>query len=1130
MSLADSVRVVRRFQRSVRIDTDLTDDSALAGFVCPRSSANALETMAGHMAGDGQAAFTWTGPYGTGKSSLLIALGAALSGDEQRRRQAESILGQETASRLWEAMPPRKRGWRVLPVVGRRESPIAVLGEAIENVRLAGKEKPQVWDESGILQTLQEQARRYPRVGGGLIVFIDEMGKLLEAAAEQGEDIYLFQQMAEVASRSGGRLVVIGILHQAFEEYANRLSREMRDEWAKIQGRFVDLVINAAGDEQIDLLSRAIESDRGDVRPGNVARRVSGSMQRATSSQLPRTLENCWPLHPIVACLLGPVSRRRFGQNQRSVFSFLNSAEPYGFQDFLRSAGDDELYGVEQFWDYLRTNLEPAILASPDGHRWALAVNVLDRCEAMDGEDLHSRLLKVIAAIDMLKDRSGLPASRELLALALADFGTEKIDAALDDLQRWRLIVFRKFKNAYAVFEGSDFDIDLATERALEESREVDFSFFETLSRLQPIVAKRHYYETGALRWFDVVVTSAAKVETVAGKYAPKHGAIGTFLLAIPTEGESMEEAQVACRNASRSVNGWEIVIGLSQSSWNIPPLLRELLALQKVREHTPELQGDRVARLEVRARIAELQGRLEAEVSEAFDGADWYYRDQPQKRLHHAELNGLASSLAGRRFESAPRLRNELVVRDKPSSSAVAARNALLRRMALNESEPRLGISGFPAEGGLYASLLEATGLHASTKEGWQFVSPRDVSEDHYNLAPTWRAATDFLEENAHRAVLLSEIYEIWSAPPFGIKKGLLPVLGVAFVLSQSRSLAFYRDGIFQARISDLDIDFLVRDPRDIQLRWMDLSQEARRLLSAMAGIVRDLDAHNTLPHLQPIDVAKGLVAIYDQLPPWVGRTQRLSATAKRLRQLFKQANDPNKLVFDDIPQVMRSMDITGGQDTSESLSQNVRGAIEELQQAYPVMLNRLKDLLLVELEVPNASLATLAELRARADNVRELGGDHRLEAFIVRIAEFQGSDADIEGLASMAVSKPAQLWVDTDIDRAEVELAELAQRFKRAEAFARVKGRRDKRHAMAVIVGMDGRPAALHDEFHISDQDHKEVDSLIEKVDSTLRESGEERRNIILAALAELSARYLDPRKRSDSKPSDDERKAAS
>ena len=145
MALIDRVRVVRRYQRAIRINSDLNAPAALEGFVCPRSSADALETMARHLADGGQGAFTWTGPYGSGKSSLVIALSAALSGHEERRRQAESILGSETASRLWEVMPPRKKGWRILPVVGRRDSPVKVLGDAIETAGLVRKNRPQVW-------------------------------------------------------------------------------------------------------------------------------------------------------------------------------------------------------------------------------------------------------------------------------------------------------------------------------------------------------------------------------------------------------------------------------------------------------------------------------------------------------------------------------------------------------------------------------------------------------------------------------------------------------------------------------------------------------------------------------------------------------------------------------------------------------------------------------------------------------------------------------------------------------------------------------------------------------------------------------------------------------------------------
>lgn len=1113
MALADRIRIARRFQRAIRIDSDLGDPRALDGFICPRSSGEVLETMALHIAENSQGAFTWTGPYGSGKSSLVIALSAALTGDKKLSRKVKSVLGHTTAALIWKALPPRTRGWRILPVVGRRDRPAQVIGEAIVRRNFLNGRKPRSWTDKRVLDVLDEISARNPRAGGGLMIFIDEMGKFLEAAVNDDSDIYLFQELAERASRSKGRLIIIGILHQAFEEYAHRLLRGMRAEWSKIQGRFMDLAVNIGGDEQIDLLSRAIESDHHPRKPSpSLARGVAQQIQRQTSPHHAAMLSDCWPLHPIVACLLGPISRRRFGQNQRSIFGFLNSSEPQGFQDFLRHAGNNDLYCPDRLWDYLRINLEPSILASSDGHRWALAMDALERCGTTGGKDLHLRLLKVIAVLDIFKDRSGLGASFDLLKLAFPHYAPKMIRRALEYLQRAAFIIYRKFTGAYSIFEGSDFNIDRATKQALESIGEVDFPLLNSLAGLPPVVAKRHYHKTGALRWFDIVIISLSEIEHAATEYVPRHGAVGCFFLTIPTLGESEKTAKEVCRRAARTTGGWDIVVGLSQKTWGIHALTRELLALERVRDETPELQGDRVARLEVQARIDGLQEYLEGEFSRVFTTASWYQKHRKARPLHNRKLNSLASDLADDRFRDAPILWSELLGRTKPSGSAVAAQKALLRKMALHEGEARLGIKGFPAEGGLFASLLEATGLYSETANGWRFIDPENANGDPHNLKPVWRAAKKLLKTNTHRSVPLAEIYAVWHRAPIGVKQGLLPVLAVAFILSQRGTLAFYREGIFQARVTDLEIDYLARNPVDIQLRWIDLSDTSRQLLCEMANIVRELDEGNELANLQPIDVAKGLVAIYDRLPPWVRRTQQLSNNAKRIRHLFKQAKDPNRLIFNDIPKVLKGQPANGEDIAIHQIADQVREGFAELRQAYPTMLNRMRETLLAELQVPNTSASMLAELRARFSNIRELGGDHRLEAFIIRIAQFEGQDDEIESLASMAVNKPPRNWVDLDVTRAMLELAKLAQKSICTEAFAHVKGRQDKRHAMAVVVGMDGKSKLVHNEFEITDMERPEVKALIKRVDTALRSNGKERRNIILATLAELSARYLD------------------
>ncbi len=1110
-SLAEKVHIARRFQRSVRIDADISSSDALDGFVCPRSSSDVLVAMANHLQENGHAAFTWTGPYGSGKSSLALIVAALLSGDDEFLQKARLAVGNSIADAIQSAFRSDGRSWTVIPAVGRRASLCLVIGEAFERSGICASPDGG-WTDDAVLKAIWTWQQK--RNASHMFIFVDEMGKVLENSASGEGDLYLFQQIAEISSRSKGSLAFVGILHQAFGEYANRMSREARDEWSKVQGRFVDLIINAAGEEQIELLSRAIRSEYKDKRYGELARIVAKQIagnRPQVSVHIADALAECWPLHPVVAALLGPVSRRRFGQNQRSLFGFLNSAEPHGFQAFLREATDKELYTPNLLWNYLQQNLEPAILASPDGHRWAVAAEAVARCEVLGGEVAHINLLKAIAVIDLFRERSGLVANAELLAACYPALPQESLDETLRQLADWSLVLFKKYLGGFAIFAGSDFDLDEALDEATRAIDAVDFSKLNSLAGLQPILAKRHYHKTGALRWFDIEIAPLSELSEKAANYQQGSDTVGLFLLAFPTDCQSETAAESIARDASAGRKDLDILVGLSPRANLIQNLAKELLALEHVRETRSELLGDAVARREVTARITNLQSQLEAELQRSFDGAKWFHGRSKPKSYVQSELSGLASDLADKRYAESPCLKNELLNRLKPSSNAVAAQNALLRKMVTAEGQARLGIEGYPAEGGLFSSLLEATLLYQkSADKRWTFAEPTSEN-DPANLAPLWAVSDQFLTENESRSVSLAEIYSIWRAEPFGVKDGLLPLLAVAYVLTRRNVVALYRQNIFQAQFTDLDVDYLVKDAGDIQVRWMDLNDVGKKLLSSLAGIVRELDPSNTLANLEPIDVGRGLIGLYLSLPIWTQRTMRLSANAIRIRDLFKKANDPNQFIFNDLPKLFARSEKAGAFE-QELIEEHLHDGLQEMLQAYPSMLSRLADNLLAELQVPNSSPQSLADLRERAENIRDVSGDFRLNAFINRLASFQGSRADIEGLASLATNKPPRDWIDSDLDRAAIELTGFAQSFNKTETVARIKGRADKRHAMAVMVGLGGRPTPLISEFDVTDRELAQAEAIADKLAALLEHNPRLRPEVRMAAIACLSARMHD------------------
>ncbi len=1104
MMLSDEVQVRRRFQRSVRIDMDLGALDALQGFICHGSGKAALETMVRLSADSNQRAFTWTGPYGGGKSSLALALASALGKDKAMRRLARRQL---KGVPLGSAFPVREEGWLVVPVAGRRSDPSADIREALANAVAAhpgpARTRRRKADRSGrdVIERLVAEAEKRP--DNGVLLIVDEMGKYLEDARANDADIHFFQNLAEAAGRASGRLLVVGILHQSFEQYASSLGREAQEEWAKVQGRYADIPIIAAIDEVVHLLGRAIETRNGPPESLPAARKVAHSVRRrrpGSPADLENRLLDCWPLHPVTAMMLGPISRRRFGQNERSVFGFLGASEPEGFQEFLRStpSGPADMYDPARLWDYLRINFEPAILASTDGHRWAQALEAVERSEAR-GTAIHVQLTKTIALIDLFGNGSGLMPERSLLGASLGGISAAKLDRALADLEAWSVVLFRKHVDAWTPFAGSDFDIAEAVAEAKASSNGLDSSRLARLAGLQPISAKRHYWRTGTLRWFDTDLVELDDARKFLGAYRLQGGADGLLLLVLPRSEEPDNRVMTKYRSASRLETGFPVAIGLPSNARLIRELGDELLALEQVSKNRAELEGDSVARREVRARIAGIGARLEEELRNALHRAAWYVEGRARMGRQDRFLSRLVSKLADATYSRAPIVKSELVNREKPSSNSQAAVRLLLYRMASHPSSEFLGIKGFPAERGLYSTILSASGLHGRLANGTFGFQPPDLGHAvGRSFIPMWNSAEDILAK-ADAPVPLGRLYGKWAAAPFGVRRGLLPILAMAFIQAHRSSVAIYLEEVFQPKVTELVVDRLLQEEDAIRIRAVSLDGENERVLQ---DLVRYFSPRSKgVLRAEPLEVARALVQFAFRLPTWARRTRSVSREAESVRRILLNASDPHRTLFVDLPLAYDGV-------PAEELGKKIVGALEELDEAYPRMLKDLRGRMLRALGVRNGSLK---ELKRRAQTVRGISGDLRLDALATRLADLTQNYTDMEAIGSLSVNKPAREWSDADAARSAVALAELALSFRRVEALARVKDRRPTQHAFAVVLGTGEEGRTLMKSLTVSDTDHPDVSRLASEVGVLLRESGLDF-ELALAALAEAGAAAIE------------------
>ena len=1063
--LSDFVEVNRRFARSARVDADLKGTPPLIGYVLQASVEKSLNTLAASQIESKQGAFTWTGPYGGGKSSAALLLANLVAGKAENRKIANDIAGGPLASAYKAAFPEDRGPWAVVAVTGSRMG----LREAIADACVVTfgwtktvHKRAAASDENLVKTLLASVASGY----SGALVVLDELGKLLEYEAMEGRDIHLLQDIAERSARSDGRLVVVGILHQAFDQYAARASRDARQEWMKVQGRYLDIPFLAGADETVALLGRAISCNRRPPSAAIAAISVAHAIAKRRPTNpalLADALAGTWPLNPVTALLLGPVSRQRFAQNERSVFGFLSSAEPAGFQEHLNTASGHATYDPDRLWDYLASNFGMALASGADGSRFSLAYEAIERAAAKGGP-VHVALTKSAAVIEFFRNGSGLALADDILSAATPHVPDATRSAAISDLLDWAVLTRQPRLNGYALFAGSDFDLEDAVAKASGPLDAAQLALVPQRVGLGYAAAKRHYFRTGTLRTFDVSILLASradKAQQIADRIMamrPKGSGSLVFLLGDGSLDASALESR--CKAVAKLLQqaGAIAAIGGAADGYVLRSSATDLFAIERVFREHPQLEGDRIARREMSARRSAAIDLLRRDLEAALNNARWWLAPEPDAPLREP-LAIVATALADAAFHHAPHLKSELLQRDRPSSNAMAALRELCHAMVSKSDRPHLGFVGYPAEMGLYLTVLKPFNLHAEIAPGiFGFQSPGG-SDDAHTLTPAWAVV-----ENAPD-IMLDDLYRIWGAAPFGLKAGVMPVLALASLMASRNHLAVYIGGTFQTGLDDVFVDKLLQKPADIRLRRIDRSVREAAFLNGLSQRFGLGDETTSLP------VAQALFQRYESLTIYAQRTDTISEGARKIRSAVLKSRDPEALLFEDLPEAL------GGIMSAEA----VYTGLAEAEECYRSLLQKLRAALARALGVDATTYGGLAD---RAASIKNLTNDYAFEGFAMRAAGFDGGRGDIEGIASLLLHKPAQQWSDRDREQALLQLARFGRQFRELEALAVVRDRRSSTEAVALVVGVDPKIPPLFRSFELTDPEKIQATILADRV----------------------------------------------
>ena len=449
--LADYIKIQERFARSANLERDSDCIEPLSGYVVTSRALEVIKRIA-DVANSSNSGGAWalTGPYGSGKSSLAVLIDAAFGPEGAARSralkqidQASKVVG-DSIRNAHEFHRTEDSGFFRGVVSGSREPVAQTISRALRtavNRRACSHRisktliqtivdateydlKSNGKSTAKIVETARRLASESP-----LLLIVDEFGKNIEAIEDDTQaDPYLLQQIAEAGQAAGLPIFFLTLQHLSFENYMTESDHFARIEWEKVRGRFEDIAFFESSKETRYIISTVfqVDDERLKLRIDRWADSQTKLFRSLGIADLldPKTIASCYPLHPFSTLLL-PELCSRYGQHERTLFSFLTSPHAASATSFLAKTslpnrGRLPSLQLDAVYDYfVSTESQGATTTTRLQRLQEIALRIRD-LHGFTPEEM--KLVKTVAMLNLISIGGTVRASSQLLSLVGGPF------------------------------------------------------------------------------------------------------------------------------------------------------------------------------------------------------------------------------------------------------------------------------------------------------------------------------------------------------------------------------------------------------------------------------------------------------------------------------------------------------------------------------------------------------------------------------------------------------------------------------------------------------------------------------------------------------------------------------------
>ena len=942
----------------------------------------------------GQHSFNIIGSYGTGKSTFLWALEKNL---RQETAYFAPVNGQFGASKQFHF--------------------IKIVGEAT-SLRTIFKERLKIdadAKDNKIFQALGDIYSDLQHDNTALVIVIDEFGKFLEYAAKYNpeKELYFIQQLAEFVNDPGKNILLLTTLHQNFSTYAKGLSKDQKKEWEKVKGRLSDISFDEPIEQLLFLAAKRIQEFSFSQPPEDSFNALFDLINESrlinNAPVLDKALaRDLYPLDYLSAYILTN-ALQRYGQNERSLFTFLASLDTFSLQKFDTNL--TPYYNIPNVFEYLTQTLSQELNDRDNPHKptWKAMYAALDKADAYNDEHYEQlkHIIQCIGLINIFGKQSGLLDEKILAAYLYHTVGIENAKELIQSLIQQKIIKFFNHKNKLFFLEGTDVDIE---KELIEASSRVNpaIDIVERLKyhlQLLYVPAKRIQYEIGTPRFFKYRITDQVAMESPIGEV---DGYINVVL--------SEEKLESAILSVSEESSEAQVFVYLD----NLNFIKQTIFEIEKINLVIKKFPDDKVAKKillsELNFETNKLKNLLEEDIYSK--QATWIILGEKVSITSKNDLNIQLSRLSASIYHDCPHYKNEMVNKEHLSGPILTARKALLKDIFESRTEEKLGYSEdkFPPQKTIYLSLLKATGIHRKIDNQYTLAEPTDTS-----FQALWQQSEAFLDSAKTIKKDLAEFYELFSKPPFKLKKGFVDFWVPIFLLAREEDFAlFHTEQGYIPFLTPEVLDLIHKHPQKHQLKTYKIEGVKVNLFAKYKEITGLQEDDGALDKKKALNsIFANFYRFYKSLPAYTLNTKNLSSVAQGLREAIKTAQNPEEALFDTFPQALGFVNLNlEDQRSLNAYIIKISEAIRDLREAYAEMIGRFEQTLLKTLALEETNFSSYkADVQRRFEGLNPdlLVRKHR-QVYSRIMSKLDDREAWLKSVADVIIGKNIEQLLDEE------------------------------------------------------------------------------------------------------------------